>query len=122
MLSNASLSAEYLAVGKKGKINSGRRLYQFYDFVGFKRDRNMNKKQRIILWIGIIIVVLMGLFPPLHHTETRGGPGPFFLDYDFLLNTRRELDFARLITQWIIISVLTAGAIYSTKKSKDKIN
>ena len=79
----------------------------------------MNKKQKRILWIGITIVILMGLFPPYEHSM-RGREKVF---YDFLLFTlSSELAVARLAVQWIIVSVLTASAIYSIKGSKEKTN
>lgn len=26
----------------------------------------MNKKQRMVLWIGVLLMIIMGLFPPVH--------------------------------------------------------
>ena len=73
----------------------------------------MNKKQKIIMWIGITIFVLMGLFPPYEYeSETSYG---LLIDPDGY----SELDFIRLAIQWIIVSVLTVGAIYSTKGTKN---
>jgi len=73
----------------------------------------MNKKQKIIMWFGITIFVLMGLFPP---QSARWGD----VYYDFLLSTdTSDLALAHLTIQWIIVSVLTVGAIYSTKGSKN---
>lgn len=86
----------------------------------------MNKKQKKILWIGIIIIALMGMFPPYNYEVGFGFGGKKHVSYDFFLSppyhSSAELDFARLTIQWIIVSVLTAGAIYSTKESKDKTN
>ena len=83
----------------------------------------MNKKQTKILWIGIIVFVLMGLFPPYEVTrivdqagKTIEGP----IKYEFFLSPPCDISFTRLIIQWIIVSVLTAGAIYSTKETSDK--
>lgn len=74
----------------------------------------MNKKQKIIMWVGISIFVLMGLFPP--NSSSRFGD----VSYDFLLSTDPpDLALAHLTIQWIIVFVLTAGAIYSIKGSKN---
>lgn len=87
----------------------------------------MNKKQKIILWIGIIIIVLMGLFPPYERAIILPSFGPddpsVRISYGFLFEPPIldvKIDFARLAIQWIIVSVLTAGAIYTTKDQKDK--
>jgi len=83
----------------------------------------MNKKQTKILWIGIIVFVLMGLFPPYEVIRKvdqigRTIEGP--IKYEFFLSAPGDIDFTRLIIQWIIVSVLTVGAVYSTKETSDK--
>ena len=77
----------------------------------------MYKRQKIILWIGIIIIVLMGLFPPYEY-EGRFGK-QFSFRFLFCPDRFSELDLMRLIIQWIIVSILAVGAIYSTKGSKN---
>jgi len=67
----------------------------------------MNKTQLIVLWIGIGILILMGLFPP----GTRGG-------YDFILEAR-SVSLSRLIIEWAIIVMLTGGLICSLKVDPD---
>jgi hypothetical protein len=62
----------------------------------------MNKTQLKFLWVGIGIFVLMGLFPP----TTRG--------YNFVLN-KGDISFCRLLIQWSVLAVVTAGFIYSLK-------
>lgn len=82
----------------------------------------MNKKQKKILWIGIIIIALTGMFPPYNYEVGFGGKKQ--VSYDFFLSppyhSSAELDFARLTIQWIIVAVVTAGALYSA--SGDKAN
>lgn len=78
----------------------------------------MSKTQLIILWIGIAIIVLMGLFPPEEsytglsrrggHTQRHGG------GYDFILNVR-GISFSLLFVQWAIVTLITGGLIYSLK-------
>ena len=67
----------------------------------------MNRTQLIIMWVGIAILVLMGLFPP----GTRGG-------YDFILEAR-SVSLSRLIIEWSIVIMLTGGLIYSLKIDPD---
>jgi len=59
------------------------------------------------LWIGIGILVLMGLFPP-------GARG----EYNFILEAR-SVSLSRLIIEWAIIVMLTGGLICSLKVDPD---
>jgi len=56
----------------------------------------------IVLWIGIIIFVLMGIFPP---TATRQGRR-----YPYA-----PIVYEKLIIQWILVVVVTGGLLYSIK-------
>jgi hypothetical protein len=78
----------------------------------------MNKKQKIVLGAGIILIVLMGLFPPYEVVRKvdqvgRTIEGP--IKYGFLLSPPGDIDIVRLAIQWVIILALTIGTIYSTK-------
>lgn len=63
----------------------------------------MNRTQLKVLWVGIGIIVLMGLFPP----GTHGG-------YDLILEAR-SVSLGRLIIEWAIVVAVTGGLIYSLK-------
>jgi hypothetical protein len=96
----------------------------------------MNGLQRIILWIGIITVVLMGLFPPwtytMHLSRADGGrmdsekPAGYYFLFSSPppelpnLPTGAELDTTRLLIQWFVVSVLTSGFIYLSAGGKHK--
>jgi hypothetical protein len=63
----------------------------------------MPNKQRIVIWIGIGLVILAGVYPPwLRSTHS----------YNWLFarayGTTR-VDFTRLLIEWIMIGALTAG-------------
>jgi hypothetical protein len=62
----------------------------------------MNRTQLKVLWIGIGLIVLMGLFPP-----GRGG-------YRFILDTR-SVSLGHLCIEWALVVVVTGGLIYSLK-------
>jgi len=68
----------------------------------------MSTTQLKVLWIGIAIFVLMGLFPPLEY------PRYDIIPYGFILS-RRDMSLSRLFIQWIIVAILTGGLIYSLK-------
>jgi hypothetical protein len=67
----------------------------------------MSKTQLIVLWAGIGILVLMGLFPP----GTRGG-------YDFILQAS-SVSLGRLCIEWVIVVLITGGLIYTLKVDPD---
>jgi hypothetical protein len=84
----------------------------------------MNKKQKIVLWIGIAVIVVMGIFPPWVH---RGGPGvEKSAGYSFILNGPESYafgwfarpDISRLFIQWVIVAVITAGLIITVKDKR----
>jgi len=66
----------------------------------------MTKTQLKVLWIGIAIFVLMGLFPPTGSS--------YFPPYDFIL-TGANVDVCLLCIQWAIVAVVTGGLIYILK-------
>ena len=89
----------------------------------------MNEKQLIVMWVGIIIIVLMGLFPPwltVFADASRISLGYGFILIPPLPNAYRyqfaSIDFTRLLTQWTIVAAITAGLIitFKDKKTKDK--
>jgi len=67
----------------------------------------MNHTQLKVLWVGIGVIVLMGLFPP----GTYGG-------YDLIL-VARSISLGRLIIEWAIVVTVTGGLIYSLKVDPD---
>jgi len=94
----------------------------------------MNKKQTVCLCLGIIVFVLMGLFPPWMMISPIGDYVKNV--YSFILNpvkagyysdVRDELlwesriDASRLFVQWATVAVITGGLIY-TFKDKPKNN
>lgn len=80
----------------------------------------MNKIQKITLWAGIIVIVAMGLFPPVElGTFRRGGGGGTRIPYEFLYEAE-NIKFTKLLIQWFIVAVITGGLIVCFKGEKDK--
>lgn len=82
----------------------------------------MNKKQKIVLCIGIVVIVLMGLFPPsntsMSYLFRLEGPGS---EYSFLLvMSPSDIGFGKLFIQWVIVAVITGGFIVTLKDKKTK--
>ena len=82
----------------------------------------MSKTQLRVLWVGIAVFVLMGLFPPEEHYH---GPPRFDflgeggLGSRFISNV--DIDFSRLFVQWAIVAIITGGFIYSLKVDPELI-
>lgn len=89
----------------------------------------MNRKQKVCLWIGIIIIVLMGLYPPWvrHHMEEFSygryslttKPGP----YSFIWNLpwgAKFINVYRLGVQWAMVAAVTGGFIITFANKKHK--
>ena len=47
----------------------------------------MNKKQLIAMWIGIAVIVIMGLFPPFYKERTRDREHLVFMGYHLFLTS-----------------------------------
>lgn len=89
----------------------------------------MNRKQKICLWVGIIVIGLMGLYPPVQKTKYRLGDifrtddkTPYkVIEYTFVLDTGNgTVVLSNLFVQWIVVSIITGGLIYSFKDKKSK--
>jgi len=91
----------------------------------------LNKKQEKCIWIGLIIFILMGLFPPWVSMYETGNSitGDYAgvavyssSGYGFILSppTRRPawVDLTRLIPQWIMLTVLTMWVVYLKRDKK----
>jgi len=80
----------------------------------------MNKKQKIVILAGFLIIVIMGLFPPWNHKiyittkryiETYAGYGLIFSppsteEGEFWI---ARIDVVRLLFQWILVGIITIG-------------
>jgi hypothetical protein len=90
----------------------------------------MNKIQKRIVVTGALIVILMGLIPPWTHTrsfrsaDNRTKPAGYFLIFTPPSPERGaaagvDLDFKRLLVQWIITGIATGmGFALAHTKSK----
>jgi hypothetical protein len=71
----------------------------------------MNKTNKFFLWIWIILIILMGLFPPVKSRS-------FELEYRFFLNARCPVNLSYLVAQWVISSALVGCLFYIFKDKK----
>jgi multisubunit Na+/H+ antiporter MnhB subunit len=80
------------------------------------------KKQKFCLWAGIVVIVLMGIFPParpgMPPRPLIGGKPPHYI---FLLSTKAsDIALNRLIIQWGMAGAVTFGLIYIFGDKKPK--
>ena len=80
----------------------------------------MNKKQLIVMWIGIIAIVLMGLVPPwffkpykintraVDHSESFY---KFITPRPLKGKLLADIDFSLLCVQWVIVAAITGGLV-----------
>ena len=92
----------------------------------------MNKTQLAVLWIGIGIFVLMGLFPPWMVATPQGGNyfatgfgsilgPPYFEPTEGTASKSHwkcRMDVGQLSAQWAMVTVMTAGLIYALRNKK----
>ena len=96
--------------------------------------------KNFVMWLGILVFVLMGLFPPWLYTYNATIRSPVY--GSFLTGSQKiagyyflfappdpagesghgiSLDITRLFVQWVIVIALTGGLIYTIKdKPKEK--
>ena len=90
---------------------------------------SINGKQRKLIIVGIVVVVLMGLFPPWAYTysyNTKYSKEP--AGYGFILDPPMkkrfspahgiELDITRLSVQWIITLLATGLGVFLATTTK----
>jgi len=95
----------------------------------------LNKIQRWILIVGLVIFVLMGLYPPWKAMTSANTANRQETPYRYGLITKppirmtggefagqiaTRLDTTRLTVQWLILAVATGGAIFLTKDPPKK--
>ena len=87
--------------------------------------RILNVKQLVALWIGITIIALMGIFPPVKKTATKPELSPpsyrQVVAYDFLFtDSLNEIEYQRLLIQWLISAIITAGLVVTFEEKAER--
>ena len=93
-----------------------------------KKSSLFSEKQKKILIAGIVIIFLMGLFPPWLYTFKRNSIySERTAGYSFIMDSPTpklksiangiKLDFSKLFLQWFLVVIATGLGIYLSKKS-----
>jgi hypothetical protein len=111
-------------VDSLGKVNLDQKTKQDWPLERLK----FNPKQKKILIVGIVIVLLIGVVPPWKHTfKSSSTYSEVPAGYSFITSPppRRsksfshgiKIDISRLVIQWIVtIAATTAGVMLTAKK------
>jgi hypothetical protein len=98
----------------------------------------MDKRQKLVVWVALALIVWMGLYPPWVQSFQRGDgrwgptagsygwifdpPGPpprvsegYFRDWRFWTN---RIDTPRLAIQWLMVSMVAAGLVWTLRRSE----
>ena len=77
----------------------------------------LSKNELVVLWVGIGLIVLMGLFPPClgsYYWE----PGFFaWAGYHPLFRAVR-IRYGRLIIQWLLVVIVTGAVIFTMRQAR----
>ena len=85
----------------------------------------LNRKQKLVLLAGILVTVIMGVYPPwlgefkdedLHLPPGSWGYGWLFSKHPLLINDVTfiiHLDVTRLLVQWSLVWILTGGLLWT---------
>jgi hypothetical protein len=68
----------------------------------------MNKKQLIVMWCGITVIVFTGLFPLVQKPNRR-------LEIGFLFDDYKYLEFAVIFVIWVLVALVTIGLVITFK-------
>lgn len=79
----------------------------------------MNAKQRKLLQVGIVVAVLMGVFPPWMdsfsyeqlHSQGAGGYAFIFDPPKAEILHTVSIDLSRLVVQWVVVALAVGGGI-----------
>ena len=90
----------------------------------------MNRKQKVCLWVGVAVIVLIGLFPPSKLACPRfKGPwlwwekAMILVLHNSIYNLRMQyVKLLNLFAEWSIVALAAGGLIYTCrdKKIEDK--
>jgi len=90
------------------------------------KGSSVNRKQTIVMLIGIVVAVLMGLYPPWVFINERnrmrvdGGYALITEPPSFKLLEDATIDFWRLGAQEFLVAVFTGGLIVTLRDKKDR--
>lgn len=91
----------------------------------------MNKNQKIVIMIGLIVIVLMGVVPPWVYTfSLQGSRSKYSAGYSPIVSPPPRqadhpaygvsLDISRLLMQWALVGMVAGGLVLIFKEKDQK--
>lgn len=80
-----------------------------------KGPDGMNIKERIVLWLSVVIIVIITIYPPTHRTESYKSPSgiPIYhqvVEYKSLFKEPvGQIYWNRLLFQYVVVFIITSG-------------
>jgi len=81
------------------------------------KNSKLNKKQKIVLWIGGVILIFSTLFPPFYKWG-RYRSLSYGCEFHELFNPAGKINFNVLFLEWFIIAVITVGLFIAFETRK----
>lgn len=76
----------------------------------------MNRKQLVVLWVGVFLFVIAGLWPPSIYTQVTEEMESSWMEFKFILSGgANPVLWQNLLTEWLIIAALTAAGILTLR-------
>jgi hypothetical protein len=75
----------------------------------------MNKSQKVILWVGILTIVLLGLFPPTHSQVRQSITNPYTI-FELRVDA---ISYRKLLILWAMVAFVTGGLLVTCKDKKN---
>ncbi len=81
----------------------------------------LNENQKLFLWLGIAIIVAMGLYPPWKFiNESPTSFGFLYMPPSVVGQPPVKLDISRLLVEWSLVGFVTAGLIVTAQNAPAK--
>lgn len=95
----------------------------------------IKRKQKWALWIGILLTLAMGLYPPWILEVTADDPSirslPFSVQYGWLIAPPSgppdlgfwfaRLDMSRLVVQWVLVWTITTALLWTLRQKQSSV-
>ena len=92
----------------------------------------MNRKQEIILWVGLIVIQLMIVFPPVGRLQgdsenIESQPDSTTVtgwtrSYGVITRDYKHIRFGMLAAQLIIVAAVTGAVVYTVREKEHKVD
>ena len=110
----------------KGTERRGQKRFRPIEVTLLLRKSLMSQRQNIIFWFGLVIVLIMTVFPPILKTVPGDDSGISsyrqIVHYEyFFTSTAKKIFLQRLFIQWFIAALITGGLMYTVRPIREPV-